>query len=90
MWHNLAKNRWQITALNTVQRPAMIGMLSAFRTVAAELIAIYYAIDLAIYEQQSSPNPRPQTYAIFSDSRAGVQAIANPLKVCWDKNILPR
>ena len=40
VWHNPAKNKWQITALNTVQRPAMIKILSAFRTVATQALEV--------------------------------------------------
>ncbi len=46
----------------------------------AELIAIYYAVDLAIHEQRTSPNPGSRTYTIFTDSRAGLQALASPLR----------
>jgi ribonuclease HI len=45
----------------------------------AELIAIYYAVDLAIQEQQTSRNPESRTYTIFTDSRTGLQALANSL-----------
>ena len=61
-------------------RPIVVGSCSKWTVPAAELIAIYYAIDLAIYEQKDARSPRPRTYTIFSDCRSGLQAIANPIK----------
>jgi len=40
VWHNPAKNKWKITALDTVQRPAMIKVLSAFKTAATQALDV--------------------------------------------------
>jgi ribonuclease HI len=45
---------------------------------AAELIAVYYAIELAMRVQRSASTQQPTTYTIFSDSKKALQAISHP------------
>ena len=59
-------------------RPIAVGPESQWTVPAAELIAIYYAIELAIHIQRTSGAPQPKRYTIFSDSWTGLQAIAHP------------
>lgn len=40
VWHNPSKNRWQITALSTVQRSALIRILSSFKTAATQALEV--------------------------------------------------
>lgn len=58
-------------------RPIEIGPGWKWSVHAAEPIAIYYAVDLAIHEQQNSSSPQPHTYTVFCDSRTALQAISN-------------
>jgi len=45
---------------------------------AAELVAIYHAIELAMQVQRSSPSQQPTTYTVFSDSEKALQALSKP------------
>ena len=79
---NLGAAVVMLDANDTVYRARQItvGPDRKWNVPSAELIAIYYAVDLAIHEQRTSPNPGNRTYTIFTDSRAGLQALANPLR----------
>ena len=46
----------------------VVGPDWKWNVLGAELIAVYYAVDLAIHEQRISPRLGSRTYTIFTDS----------------------
>jgi ribonuclease HI len=66
--HNKVKRSWQ----------ASIGLRKHWSVHAAELIAIYHAVEIARSEHMENGSTLDRTFTIASDSKSALQAIANP------------